>query len=98
MVSLEAVLHWQPGEGRSSVHTGPSSISIRAGFTIAISHSVVMLLQGKSLSGEGGEVKNVSYIHTLTNTAFSHKNTINYVYIYIIYMNKLYSAQLYTYC
>lgn len=49
MVSFLGVLHWQSGEGWRRFHFGPASISIRAGFTRGISHSVVMLLHGKSL-------------------------------------------------
>lgn len=49
MVSFLGVLHWQAGDGLRKVHFMPASISIKAGLTKGISHSVVMLLQGKSL-------------------------------------------------
>lgn len=49
MVSFLDVLHWHSGEGLRGLHFGLSSISIKEGLTIGISHSVVMLLHGKSL-------------------------------------------------
>lgn len=49
MVSFLGVLHRQGGDGVRELHPGPASVSIRAGLTSGISHSVVMLLHGKSL-------------------------------------------------
>lgn len=49
MVSFLGVLHWQSGDGLREFHSGPASLSIRTGLTRGISHSVVMLLHGKSL-------------------------------------------------
>lgn len=49
MVSFLGVLHWQSGDGLMEFHSGLASLSIRTGLTRGISHSVVMLLHGKSL-------------------------------------------------
>lgn len=49
MVSFFGVLHWQSGDGLMEFHSGLASLSIRTGLTRGISHSVVMLLHGKSL-------------------------------------------------
>lgn len=49
MVSFLGVLHWQSGDGLTEFHSGLASLSIRTGLTRGISHSVVMLLHGKSL-------------------------------------------------
>lgn len=52
MVSFLGVLHWHSGDGLREFHSELSSISMRAGLTRGISHSVVMLLHGKSLPSE----------------------------------------------
>lgn len=49
MVSFLGVLQRQSGDGLRGLHSGPASFSMRAGLTRGISHSVVMLLHGKSL-------------------------------------------------
>lgn len=50
MVSFLGVLHWQSGDGWRGCHSELASLSINTGLTRGISHSVVMLLQGKFLS------------------------------------------------